>query len=77
MAGRAANGRFLAGNEWASEGGKARAAKLGADRCAEIARLGFEALVDQRFEGNEGKAIRFLIARDAAVSGQQSVDSRQ
>ena len=70
MTGRAPNGRFLAGNEWASVGGRARAAALDSEQRQEIARLGFEALVEQRFEGHWGKAVRFLIAKDA-VDGRQ------
>ena len=69
MTGRAPNGRFTAGNAWASVGGRARAAKLSAGQRQEIARLGFEALV-ARFDGHKGKAVRFLIARDAVVGGQ-------
>ena len=70
VSGRGENGRFLAGNEWASVGGKARAAALDAEQRQEIARLGFEALVEQRFEGHWGKAVRFLIAKDAVVGSR-------
>jgi hypothetical protein len=62
MSNRDANGRFLPGNEIASAGGKARAEKLPAWRRREIARKGFQAMVDQHFNGDRGKATRWLAA---------------
>ena len=49
---RSAGGKFAKGNTISSKGGQARAAKLSKRRRRQIAKQGFQALVDKRFNGN-------------------------
>ncbi len=63
MVNRDAKGRFTAGNEWASKGGRARAKALPAERRKEIARLGFAAMVERHFAGDRQKATDWLTAK--------------
>ncbi len=63
MADRDAKGRFTAGNEWASKGGRARARALSPQRRREIARMGFAAMVDRHFEGDKKAAVDWLTAK--------------
>lgn len=58
--GRDQRGRFGPGNPFAAEGGRARAKKLSKRRRRKIARLGWKALVDKRFGGNERAAAWWL-----------------
>jgi hypothetical protein len=60
MTGRDDRGRFVRGNQYASTGGKARAATLTAEQRKAIARAGFRALVDQRFAGDGNAAREYL-----------------
>jgi hypothetical protein len=53
-------GRFVAGNQVARVGGRVRAARLTPDRRREIARAGWDALVKQRFDGDEEAARHWL-----------------
>ena len=57
---RDARGRFVAGNSFASLGGKARAAKLTPSERRQIAKNGFQALARQRFNGKRRKAAAWL-----------------
>jgi hypothetical protein len=63
------NGRFLKGNPLASKGGQARAEKLPAWRRKEIAQKGFQAMVVKHFNGDRGKATRWL-----AATGRHALD---
>lgn len=49
---RDAKGRFTAGNPFAAEGGRARAAKLSRRRRRAIARKGYRAMVRKHFLGD-------------------------
>jgi hypothetical protein len=53
-------GRFVSGNKVARTGRHARAARLTPDRRKEIARAGWDALVQQRFDGDEEAARHWL-----------------
>lgn len=53
-------GRFTQNNRAAERGGQARAAKLPAARRREIARLGWQALVEQRFAGDAQRAGEYI-----------------
>lgn len=54
------HGRFTAGNDYATQGGRARAEKLPPERRREIARAGFRALVERRFDGDWEMAKRYV-----------------
>jgi general stress protein YciG len=56
-------GQFTAGNSIASQGGKARARTLSPERRSEIAKKGFQAMVDKHYGGDRSKATAMLIAR--------------
>lgn len=60
--GKDKRGRFLPGNEYASLGGQARAAKLTPERRSSIARKGFWGLVNKRFDGDKERALNWLSA---------------
>ena len=60
MTGRDDLGRFAPGNGFASSGGRARAAALTPERRRQIARAGWLALVDKRFDGNASEAARYI-----------------
>jgi hypothetical protein len=57
MTDRDERGRFLAGNRLASAGGKARAEKLTPEQRHAIAKAGFAALVERRFNGDKQAAL--------------------
>ena len=57
--------------EAARLGGLARAARLAPARRREIAALGFQALVDQRFGGDRRAAIEWLVAAGLAARDRQ------
>jgi hypothetical protein len=52
-------GQFVRGNTIASKGGRARARKLTPARRSEIARMGWNAMVDKHFAGDEMAAKRW------------------
>ncbi|MCO6450407.1 MAG: hypothetical protein J5I90_06420 [Caldilineales bacterium] len=58
--GRDSKGRFTRGNPYAARGGRARAQALSPQRRREIARLGFAALVETRFDGDSDMARGWL-----------------
>jgi hypothetical protein len=60
MAGRDPLGRFAPGNEYAGDGGRARAAQLSPQRRREIARAGWEGLIRRRFGGDREAAERWF-----------------
>lgn len=64
-------GRFVKGNPWASIGGQARAAALPVDRRREIGAMGWAALVDRRFAGDDAAA-RAWIGRIGVWADDQS-----
>ena len=53
-------GRFLPGNQTAARGGQARAAKLPPARRQEIARAGWQALVEKHFAGDQERAADYI-----------------
>ena len=57
---RDARGRFTQGNRSAVRGGQVRAAKLPPTRRQEIARLGWQALVERRFSGDAQRAAEYI-----------------
>ena len=57
---RDARGRFTQGNRSAVRGGQVRAAKLPPTRRQEIARLGWQALVERRFSGDARRAAEYI-----------------
>ena len=57
--------------EAARLGGLARAARLAPARRREIAAMGFQALVDQRFAGDRRAAIAWLVAAGLAAQDDQ------
>ena len=61
--GRGARGRFTSGNEYASHGGQARAAKLTPERRRAIARAACWARVLKRFAGDEAAAKSWWASR--------------
>lgn len=65
---RDANGRFGPGNQWAAQGGRARAKALPARRRKEIARLGFAAMVQKWFDGDKQAAVDWLAKRGVWAS---------
>lgn len=68
MNGRDQRGRFTKRNPYASQGGRARAAALPAERRREIAAAGFAAFVAQRFSGDRTRAVAWLGKLGAWVS---------
>jgi len=54
------DGRFAPGNTTARQGGQARAARLTAERRQEIARLGWQALVERHFDGDTARAADYI-----------------
>lgn len=58
---------FTPGNKHASTGGHARAAKLSADRRAEIARSGFDATTQKHFSGDPQKHIDWFVRTGLAA----------
>ncbi|MEZ4714273.1 MAG: hypothetical protein R3A44_44235 [Caldilineaceae bacterium] len=66
---RSAGGKFAKGNTISSKGGQARAAKLGKRRRRQIAKQGFQALVDKRFNGNRQLAKNWVVARALSKMG--------
>lgn len=57
---RNAAGQFAPGNTTAQRGGQARAAQLPPERRQEIARLGWQALVERRFAGDHQVAAEYI-----------------
>lgn len=57
---RDARGRFAPGNDLASAGGRARAAKLSRRRRRQIARMGYRAMVEKHFLGDFHAQHRYL-----------------
>lgn len=53
---RSASGKFVKGNHYAKRGGHARAAKLSQRRRRQIAKQGWQGLVNRRFAGDERAA---------------------
>lgn len=53
-------GRFAKGNIISHRGGTARARKLSAERRKEIARMGYEAMVQKHFKGDFAEANNWL-----------------
>ncbi len=68
---RNAAGHFLPGNTTAQRGGQARAAKLSPARRQEIARAGWQALVERHFAGDEQAAGEY-ISRLGAWAAEQT-----
>ena len=58
MTGKDDFGRFTSGNGYASVGGRVRAERLTPERRREIARSGWLALVDRRYDGDASAAGR-------------------
>jgi hypothetical protein len=61
-------GRFVCGNQVARASGRALAARLTVERRRKIARAGWDALVKQRFDGDEEGARHWLGRLGAWVS---------
>jgi len=64
---RDSRGRFMTGNQFASIGGKARAARLSPARRKEIAIMGLKGLANKRFGGNIDVARNWLIKTGLAA----------
>lgn len=65
---RNCKGQFVPGNSIARKGGKARARALKPERRSAIARMGWDAMVDKHFEGDQEAAKRWWGAIGAWAS---------